>query len=104
MPTQRRADARSARLCRQVGRILELSLFDHTPDWVPWLTIVDVLPDPNLARLRVIVGFDPERVSHDCLIATREHLQRIRPELREEVAAGIRRKRTPDLCFQLLPL
>ena len=102
MPRPRRVDTRTARLCSQVARILELSLPDHCPEWVPWLTVLEVLPDPNAARLRVVLGFDP--ATADRLPETRAVLDQLRAELREEVAQGIHRKRVPDLVWQLLPL
>jgi ribosome-binding factor A len=85
----RKDDYRALMLCRQVQRVLSLSLADAT--------VVDVTPAPDCSRLLVHVAI-PEGVSP---LDTLARLHERTPALRAEVARAITRKRAPELAFAL---
>jgi hypothetical protein len=75
---------RDQRLCGEVARILSLEV-EH-------LILERVEPAPDATRLRVWVHAEDL-----------ETWTRLRPRLREAVAAAIQRKRAPDLIFAAVP-
>ena len=88
-------DRRSARkqnykaqmLCRQVQRVLSLSLTE--------VSVVDVTPGPDSSRLIVHVVI-PRGLAVEEVLA---RLSEATPSLRAEVARAITRKRAPELAF-----
>src|SRR5688572_24878639 len=88
-----------AQVCREVARTLTLALGACDDELLSGLTLVDVEPYPDQARLRVwlsTVGL-PAGVEPQVL----ERLERARPLLRTEVARSLERRRTPDFFFAL---
>ena len=87
-------------LCREVERTLGYAFAAAGDPVLRDLTVVDVTPAPNAARLAVVVApscpLDEERAR-----ALLERLARARSGLRAELASVLQRKRTPDLQFAL---
>ena len=96
------ADRKTWMMCEQARRALELALAGECRDpALRDLVVLGVLPDPGPRRLRVWLGASPEIAEHD-RSAVLERLRVARGFLRSEVAAAIRRKRVPELTFELL--
>ena len=94
------ADPRTLMLCAQARRALEHAIAEECRDEAfEGLVVVDVIPAPSVRRLRVLLrgeaGANPERVLR--------RLAAAKGFLRSQVAGAIHRKRTPELCFELLP-
>ncbi len=89
-------------LCRQVERAVSTALADDVADDVLRdILVTTVLPWPNASRLLVVVmptvpGTEIDRAS------ILESLQDAKAELRQVVAGAIHRKRTPELCFEIV--
>ena len=97
-----REDRKLAQLCAQVEEIVSLALGDSADDRLHDLVVQSVSPGPDGARLLVaVVATEP--LDMDSIETLYSALDRARPWLRQQVAAGIHRKRTPDLAFQVLP-
>ncbi len=95
-------DRKLAQLCAQVEEIVSLALGDSADHRLHDLVVQSVSPGPDGARLLVaVVATNP--VDMDSLEELRGALESARPWLRQQVAAEIYRKRTPDLAFQVLP-
>ena len=92
-------DRAAERLCGQVARLLSLALGGLAADDA--LSSVEVLavhPAPGASRLRVLVTIrDPAADPQHALAK----LEAARGFLRSEIAAGICRRRMPDLVFAL---
>lgn len=86
---------KALQLCRQVERVLSLSLGDGRDGVLTELTVESVVPAPGSSQLlvRVIV---PPRVG---VVTALEHLDRHAARLRAEVARAVTRKRVPELAF-----
>jgi ribosome-binding factor A len=98
------ADARvtrkSLQLCHEVARVLgQVLLWETGDDVLAELVVESVLPAPSTARLRVVMSAPPDAVLEDVLAA----LQARAGRLRAEVAASVRRRRAPELVFQVVP-
>lgn len=94
----KRASHKTAQLCRQVFRAVSLALGECGDDVLRELTVVDVEPAPDAARLLVRVGLP----AGDHATAAHEVLARLAAAtgfLRRKVAAAITRKRAPELTF-----
>lgn len=85
------------RLCGQVARLLTLALAGLAADEaLPSCHVAAVEPAPDASRLRVrVVPLATDAVPAP-LVAW---LEAVRPRLRAEVAAGLRRRRVPELVF-----
>jgi ribosome-binding factor A len=85
------------RLCGQVARLLTLALAGLSADEaLPSCHVVTVGPAPDASRLRVVVApFEVAAVP----AAVLAWLEAVRPRLRAELAAGLHRRRVPDLVF-----
>jgi len=90
---------KALQLCRQVEQTLHLAMAGFGDPLLNDLLIVGVIPFPDSARLLVTVqsatgsANEPEAI-----------LERVRQAaglLRLEVAAGIHRRKTPDLVFRV---
>ena len=89
-------------LCRQVERAVTTALADDVADEVLLdLTVATVLPWPNASRLLVVVEptSPDDEIDRDVIL---EHLRAVKPELRSVIAGVIHRKRTPELCFEIM--
>ena len=90
---------KALQLCRQVQRVLSLSLGAGSgDDLLGQAYVLDVTPAPDATHLLVHVSV-PRGAN---VIELLERLNRIAPSLRAEVARAITRKRAPELSF--LPL
>jgi ribosome-binding factor A len=85
--TDRKQNYKAQMLCRQVQRVLSLSLSD--------VTVIDVTAGPDSSRLLVHVAV-PAHLAVDEALA---RLAEATPALRAEVARAITRKRAPELAF-----
>lgn len=87
-------------LCRQVFDALTYALADLDDPVIDELVLVSVTPAPSAARVQV--NLVPSREGLD-LDEARMRLREIAPELREEVAAEVTRRRAPELVFRVGP-
>ena len=80
-----------------MARLLTLALAGLSADEaLPSCHVVAVGPAPDASRLRVVVApFDGAAVPATVLA----WLEAVRPRLRAELAAGLHRRRVPDLVF-----
>jgi ribosome-binding factor A len=85
--SDRKKNHKAQMLCRQVQRVLSLSLID--------VSVIDVTPAPDTSRLLVHVAI-PRHLPIDQALA---RLNEAAPALRAEVARAITRKRAPELAF-----
>lgn len=95
----RHTDPRKGRqLCRQVARIVSLSLAESTDPILQQLVVADVLPHPGGGQLDVLLvwGGPPHEVAVGDIL---QRLANARGWLRSEVAGGIHRRRVPQLSF-----
>jgi ribosome-binding factor A len=92
-------------LCEQVFQILTYAISSINDEVIRTLVIESVTPGPDTSRLLVTaVVADPSAILEfdlelDDVLA---RLQRNKGFLRSEIAAGIHRKRTPELGFRLI--
>ena len=99
MNDERRKGRSDGRLCAQVSEALGFALAESDEDALASAWIEDVVPAPNVARLRVIVRA-AKGIDADALLA---RLEALAPSFRYEIANAINRKKTPQLCFVVLP-
>lgn len=92
---------KTLQLCKQVAVALDLALQQRSDDPVLGaLCVSEVVPSPVKGRLVVRVASSADGpVSLD---ETLSCLGRVRGWLRSEVAEAIRRKRTPELTFEVV--
>lgn len=91
---------KALQLCKQVGETLNLALAGCADSLLNDLLVVDVRPAPDSTRLLVLVHSATK--SRFSWAEVREHLERARSLLRQEVARQIHRRKTPDLVFNVL--
>jgi ribosome-binding factor A len=91
-----------AQLCAQVRDIVSLALGDSADERLHDLVVHSVAPGPDSARLLVTV-VPTDLLDVDSIERLYRALEGARPWLRQQVAAEIHRKRTPELAFQVLP-
>jgi len=90
-----RDDQKVSRLCRQVREALSLALADVEDDAILELSVIDVVPAPDVTRLAVSIHAPEGSDIH----ALHEKLERVMGRLRSDVANAIHRKKTPSLVF-----
>jgi ribosome-binding factor A len=92
---------KALQLCRQVERTLSVLLTGACGDEVLRdLLVQSVIPAPDSSRLLVTLSRTrPDAVSADDVLA---HLKHAHGLLRNEVAAAIHRRKTPELTFHVL--
>jgi ribosome-binding factor A len=95
-------DRKLAQLCAEIEEIVGLALGDAADHRLHDLVVRSVTPGPDGARLLVAV-VATRALDLDSLEELHGALQSARPWLRQQIAAEIHRKRTPDLAFQVLP-
>ena len=88
---------KALQLCRQVSEALGDALAACNDPLLSALSIQSVEPAPNTARLLVTLRCDSAG-SADVVA----HLQRAAGLLRCEVAAGINRRKTPELAYRVV--
>ena len=95
------ADPKSSPLCAEARRALEFAFAAECRDEaLAGLVVLSVTPDPTVRRLRVwLKGPQMEKDEREHVLV---RLAAARGFLRSRVAAGIHRKRTPELSFELL--
>ena len=93
-------DHRTERLCHAVAERLNL-LFGGgcADDVLQDLAVETVRPDPTAGRLRVVVRPQGADADPAVILARLAHAKGL---LRAEIASAIRRKRAPDLTFQIV--
>jgi ribosome-binding factor A len=97
-----KANRKLAQLCAQVQDVVSLALGDSADERLHDLIVHSVSPGPDGARLLVtVVPTGP--LDLDSIEPLYRALEAARPWLRQQVAAEIHRKRTPELAFQVLP-
>lgn len=96
------ATRKASQLCAQVEEIVGLALGESGDARLRELTMHSVVPGADSSRvlIRVVV---PRGAGIDEIEAAYEALTHARSWLRQQVAAEIHRKRTPELDFQVLP-
>jgi ribosome-binding factor A len=85
-------------LCRQVLDALTYALAELDDPIIDELVLTSVDPAPSAARMQVTLSLAREGIDRDEALA---RLRDITPELREEVAAEISRRRVPELIFRI---
>jgi ribosome-binding factor A len=95
-----RVTRKSLQLCHEVARVLaQVLTWETGDDLLADLVVESVLPAPSTARLHVVMSAPPDVVVADVLAALHARVGR----LRTEVAASVRRRRAPELVFQVVP-
>ena len=86
-------------VCRQVFDALTYALAELDDPVIDELVLVSVMPAPSAARVQVTLT--PTSTSSIDLEEALERLREAAPELREEVAAEVSRRRVPELVFRI---
>ncbi len=89
-------------LCRQVQRILIEALAACSDELLQSLDVVSVIPASGVGRMLVTCCPSPSAKNyplHEYLLS----LARASGYLRNEVAAGVYRRKTPQLTYQVIP-
>lgn len=101
-PNQSVVSRKDRQLCKQVRRALETALASlHSDASVSAVEIADVAPAPDASRLRMTLRLIDARASTEQVTA---RFAALRPWLRAQAAAGITRKRAPELVIDVLPI
>jgi hypothetical protein len=88
-------------LCGQAARLLSLALADLAADEsLPSFHVTAVEPAPDASRLRLRVRPDDPAASLERL---RAWIDAVRPALRAALAAGLSRRRAPDVVVAVEP-
>jgi ribosome-binding factor A len=85
-------------LCRQVLDALTYALAELDDPIIDELVLTSVVPAPSAARMQVTLSPASADIDRDQAL---ERLHEVAPELREEVAAEISRRRVPELIFRI---
>ncbi|MDX9722791.1 MAG: hypothetical protein RBU37_18730 [Myxococcota bacterium] len=94
---------KEAQLCAEAHEILSLSLADATDHRLQCMSIDRVQLRDNARKLCVSVSVELGEEGLPSLEEAKHALLHARSYLRRQVAAGIARKRTPELEFELRP-
>lgn len=92
------ADRKTRQLCGQVARALNLALGESHDRVLQSALVVQVTPDPDASRLRVLLAH-PEAEPAEIMA----HAEAASAWLRAQVAQAIARKLVPGLVFQPAP-
>jgi ribosome-binding factor A len=84
-------------VCRQVHDVLSLALAEVDDPVIDQLALISVEPAPGAGRVLVTFAA-PASVDPDVAL---ERIRELGPELREEVAAEVHRRRAPELVFRI---
>jgi hypothetical protein len=97
----RNQSRKDGQLCKQTFRVLSLA-FDQlaAEGWAEGLYLARVTPAPDASRLRLAIAF-AEPCTLDEAEAVLRRLRGLGASLRWELAAGIARRRVPELVFGL---
>lgn len=97
-PRSQAFDRKTAQLCATVRRVIEQILSGESNDPVlSGCNVVEVLPNPNAGRLRVVVEPPTDANPIDVL----NRLATASGWIRSEIAHSICRRKTPELGFAL---
>ncbi len=97
-------DYKTAALCKQVRRVVGLTLSGECGDpLLQSLVVEEVLPAPNAGRLlvRVLLRVEPGGPG---LVEVLQRLAGVQGLVRSRVGEAIARKRTPELVFDVVPV
>ncbi|MCW5807634.1 MAG: ribosome-binding factor A [Deltaproteobacteria bacterium] len=97
----RRGHHKDLQLCRQVFDALTYALAELDDPMIAELVLVSVTPAPSAARVQVTLAPSRDGIDREAALA---RLAEIAPDLREEVAAEVARRRVPELVFRVEPL
>ncbi len=92
---------KTMQLCRQVAVTLDEVLAECGDPLLQGLRVLNVVPAPDVSRLRVTLAADGEPA--ETLPLVEDHLARASAHLRGEVAQAITRKRAPSLVYFIAP-
>jgi hypothetical protein len=96
-------DYHTAALCKQVGRMVGMTLSGECADEVlQGLVVEEVLPAPGAGRLLVRVMLRVVEGGPG-VVEVLQKLEGVMGLLRHRVGEGIVRKRTPELVFEIIP-
>jgi hypothetical protein len=87
-------------VCRQVFDALSLALAEVDDPVIEQLALISVEPAPSAARVLVTFAV-PAAWSVGDVDGAMERIRELGPELREEVAAEVHRRRAPELVFRI---
>lgn len=93
-----RGDRKVQQICKEVERTLGYALGSCGDPLLGELTVMAVEPAPDASRL--LVSLYASRAGLDARELI-ERLDKVKARFREEVAAVLQRKRTPELSFRL---
>ena len=96
-----RGNWKREQLCKQVERAAALVVGDWVDDVLLGAAVASVEPWPDAARLRITVVLASPRVTEQVQEA-HEALTRAVAAFRAEIARSIRRKRVPEIAFQVM--
>lgn len=99
--TNRGAEWKTLRFCRQVEESLGTALAGCADDVLAGLAVESVVPAPDAGHLLVTVAFAVEPIPDP--LETLGRLHRASGRLRAEIAGSISRKRVPELAFRFTP-
>ena len=99
--TSMKPDRHTLQLCAQVAETLHLVLLDSKDDDLRDLMVLDVIPISGAGTLLVRVSYSVQQ--NGDLPRVQQKLFDSAKALRQEVAASITRRRTPELLFQVVP-
>jgi ribosome-binding factor A len=96
-----RSGHKDRQICRQVFDALSYALAELDDPVIDELVIDSVVPAPSASRVLVVLRPSVAGSDADFEIAL-ARLREVAPELREEVAAEITRRRVPELVFRIV--
>jgi ribosome-binding factor A len=91
---------KALQLCAQVSRTVGEVLAGSADELLRDLMVASVVPAPDSTRLMVTLTPSPSAGEME-VGEVMARLEQARPLIRSEVAAGIHRRKTPDLVFQV---
>jgi ribosome-binding factor A len=95
----RRAQRKTAQLCRQAYRTLSSSIFASHSALLD-VSVMSVEPAPDASRLLVTLQIGA--AAEASIEEIEQAIDQVAPRLRAELAADITRKRAPELTFCLM--
>jgi ribosome-binding factor A len=85
-------------VCRQVFDALSYALAELDDPVIDELVLTSVVPAPSASRVQITLVPSHDGIDRDDALS---RLAAVSPELREEVAAEISRRRVPELVFRI---
>jgi ribosome-binding factor A len=97
-PAGKVTNRKALQLCGQIAKTLSLVLWECGDDVLRELAVESVQPAPTSARLLVTLSAPPGTDEADVL----RHVDKAVGWMRQEVAAAINRRKTPELTFRVV--